>query len=104
MIVGAARGFNAPFGRGARAAKLWFNGGMMTQRTRKLVGAVALLVFLSVYALLAMLAAVVLQVNGSRIAELVYYVVAGLAWVVPAGLLITWMQRPDPAAPGDGGR
>lgn len=74
----------------------------MTQRTRKLVGAVALLVFLSVYALLAMLAAVVLQVNGSRVVELVYYVVAGLLWVIPAGLLVTWMQRPD--APPDGTR
>lgn len=76
-------------------------GAMMTQRKRKLVGAVVLLVFLSLYALLAMLAAVVLQVNGSRVVELAYYIVAGLAWVVPAGLLVTWMQRPDPA-PGDG--
>lgn len=68
----------------------------MSIRTRKLVGAVALLIFLAVYALLAMLVAVVLEVNGSRIAQLVYYPVAGLLWVLPAGWLIKWMQQPSP--------
>ncbi|MHA1133725.1 MAG: DUF2842 domain-containing protein [Alphaproteobacteria bacterium] len=24
-----------------------------------------------------------------------YFLVAGLLWVIPAGLLIRWMQRPD---------
>lgn len=67
----------------------------MTLRTRKLIGAVALLVFLAVYALAAMLVAVALQVNGSKTAELVYYAVAGLLWVLPAMWLVRWMQRPD---------
>jgi hypothetical protein len=26
-----------------------------------------------------------------------YYVVAGLGWVIPAGLLISWMEKPDRA-------
>lgn len=67
----------------------------MTQRTRKLVGTILLLAFLAVYALAAMLVAVALQVNASKTVELAYYVVAGLLWVLPAGLLVTWMQRPD---------
>jgi peptidoglycan/LPS O-acetylase OafA/YrhL len=67
----------------------------MTPRTRKLAGTIVLLIFLSVYALIAMLVAVVLQVNASKTVELIYYVVAGLLWVLPAGALITWMQRPD---------
>ncbi len=62
---------------------------------RKLAGTVALLAFLSVYALLAMAAAIVLQVNASKAVELAYYVVAGLAWVIPAGVIVKWMQRPD---------
>jgi peptidoglycan/LPS O-acetylase OafA/YrhL len=66
----------------------------MTPRTRKLAGTIVLLLFLSVYALIAMLVAVVLQVNASKTVELIYYVVAGLLWVLPAGALITWMQRP----------
>ena len=64
-------------------------------RTRKLVGAIGLLVFLAIYALLAMLVAVTLQVNASKLVELIYYVVAGLAWTIPAGAIIWWMQQPD---------
>ncbi|MGE0023167.1 MAG: DUF2842 domain-containing protein [Hyphomicrobium sp.] len=67
----------------------------MTLRTRKLVGAIALIVFLAVYALAAMLAAVVLQVSGSKLVELIYYPVAGLLWLPPAMWLVRWMQRPD---------
>lgn len=67
----------------------------MTIRTRKLVGTLLLLVFLVLYALMAMLAAVVLQVRDSWIIELAYYAIAGLAWVIPAGLLIRWMAQPD---------
>ena len=67
----------------------------MTIRTRKLVGAIALIVFLAVYALIAMMAAIVLQVNANKVVELIYYPVAGLLWVLPAMWLIKWMQRPD---------
>jgi hypothetical protein len=31
----------------------------------------------------------------SKFAELGYYAVAGLLWALPAGWLISWMQRPD---------
>lgn len=65
----------------------------MTARTRKLAGTLALLAFLTIYALLAMAAAIVLQVNASKAVELLYYVVAGLLWVLPAGALIKWMQK-----------
>jgi hypothetical protein len=65
----------------------------MTPRSRKLIGTIMLLIFLSVYALLAMVAAVILQVNASKVVELLYYVIAGLLWVLPAGWLIKWMQK-----------
>lgn len=68
----------------------------MNMRMRKLLGTVVLLLFLTAYALVAMLVAVALQVNASKLVELLYYVVAGLLWVIPAGVLIRWMQRPDP--------
>jgi peptidoglycan/LPS O-acetylase OafA/YrhL len=66
----------------------------VTPSTRKLVGTIALLLFLAVYALAAMMAAIVLQVSASKTVEVAYYAVAGLLWVLPAGLLVTWMQRP----------
>lgn len=65
----------------------------LTMRTRKLVGTVLLLGFVALYALAAMAAAIVLQVNASKTAELAYYVLAGLLWVIPAGWLVKWMQR-----------
>ena len=70
----------------------------MTIRTRKLIGTVVLLAFLACYAFIAMLVAVVLEVKSSKIGELAFYVVGGLAWVVPAAWLVRWMQRPDEPA------
>jgi len=68
----------------------------MTQRKRKFIGTVALLALIAVYALLALAVAIVLQVrDANKIVELIYYVVAGLLWVLPAAWLISWMQRPD---------
>lgn len=68
----------------------------MTQRQRKFLGTIALLLLIAVYALAAMGVAIVLQVhNVSKVVELLYYVIAGLLWVLPAGLLISWMQKPD---------
>ena len=69
----------------------------MTPRIRKLVGTIALLAFIVVYALVAMAVAMLLQVGSSKLAELVYYVVAGLAWTGPAAWLIHWMYRKDGA-------
>jgi len=65
-------------------------------RTRKLVGTVALLVLITVYSLAVVTVAIVMQIqNASKVAELVFYVVAGTLWVIPAGALIWWMQRPN---------
>ncbi len=66
----------------------------MTPRTRKLVGTIALIVMITVYAFAALAVAVVLQVsNINKAGELAFYVIAGLLWVLPAGILIMWMQK-----------
>lgn len=67
----------------------------MNIRTRKLIGTIVLLVFIAIYALLVMAVAIVLQVNASKWAELAFYIIGGLAWVIPAALLVRWMVRPD---------
>ena len=63
----------------------------MPIRTRKLIGTVALLVLVSVWGLLAMALAqsVLTDING--LVAAIYYVVAGLGWVLPAMPLISWM-------------
>lgn len=66
----------------------------MTIRTRKLIGTVGLLLIVSVWALLAMALAqsALTDINGFVAA--IYYVVAGLGWVLPAMPLIRWMSQP----------
>lgn len=67
----------------------------MSIRTRKLVGTVALLALVIIWGLLAMaLAQSVLTDINSWIAA-IYYVVAGLGWVLPAMPLISWMAKPE---------
>ena len=66
----------------------------MPPRTRKLLGAILLLIVIAIYSLLAMAAAIILQINeANKTVELVYYVAAGLLWVLPAGWIIKWMQK-----------
>ena len=69
----------------------------MSIRARKFVGTIALLVLVMAWALLAMALAqsVLTDINGFVAA--IYYIVAGLGWVLPAMHLISWMARPDRA-------
>lgn len=70
----------------------------MPARTRKLVGTVLLLVVLMVYALLVMVVAAAVLPGGGKIVELIFYAVAGIAWVLPAGYLVRWMYAAPPEA------
>ena len=67
----------------------------MPIRTRKLIGAVALLLLVCVWALLAMALAQSILTDISGFVAALYYVVAGLGWVLPAMPLISWMSRAD---------
>ena len=65
----------------------------MDQRMRKLIGTLVTVAFLTVYAFAAMVLAVRLLPGTGGFAQLAFYVVAGLLWIVPVGALIAWMQR-----------
>jgi hypothetical protein len=67
----------------------------MPARARKLIGTIALLGLVCIWALLAMALAqsVLTDINGFVAA--IFYVVAGLGWVLPAMPLIAWMARPE---------
>ena len=69
----------------------------MSIRTRKLIGTVALLLLVSVWGLVAMALAQSVLTNINGMVAAIYYVVAGLGWVLPAMPLISWMARPDRA-------
>jgi hypothetical protein len=61
-------------------------------RWRHAVGILVLVVGLVVYALAAMLAGAALT-PAHWLVELVFYVAAGLAWLLPAKALLRWMAR-----------
>jgi hypothetical protein len=66
----------------------------MPDRLRKLIGSIILVTFVIIYALTVMTIAAVKLPGTSALAQLAFYLVTGLAWVIPAGALIYWMQRP----------
>ena len=65
----------------------------MPQRVRKLVGTVILVAFVIFYALAAMTIGAARLPGMSGATQFLYYLVAGLAWVIPAGVLIAWDWR-----------
>jgi hypothetical protein len=66
----------------------------MAPRTRKFIGTFALFALVMCWALIAMALAqsVLTSING--LVAVIYYVVAGLGWVIPAMPLVKWMAQP----------
>jgi hypothetical protein len=62
-------------------------------RTKKLIGAIVTLLWLPVYALLAMALGLRVLPHAGGILQFLYYAVAGMAWIVPIGLMLPWMSR-----------
>jgi len=65
----------------------------MPIRVRKFIGAVALFVLVTVWALLAMALAQAPLIHDNALASIAYYVIAGMGWVLPAIPIVTWMSR-----------
>jgi regulator of protease activity HflC (stomatin/prohibitin superfamily) len=66
----------------------------MHVRTRKLLGTIVLLLFLAVYATAAAVIGSGRITLAPQWAQFAFFLAAGLLWVIPAGLLVRWMQRP----------
>lgn len=67
----------------------------MRIRTRKFIGAIGLVALVMFWPLLTLALG---HSNLSRFyapAQLIFFLVFGLIWLVPAAYLIRWMQRPD---------
>ena len=69
----------------------------MPVRLRKFIGAILLITLVVTWALVAMALAQAPMIKANGVIEVIYYVVAGLAWVLPAMPLVRWMVRPDRA-------
>lgn len=63
----------------------------MPERLRKFIGMIALVTLVVVYAGIA----ITIPIQGiPGYLQAIYYVVVGLAWVIPAAGIIAWMQWP----------
>jgi hypothetical protein len=67
----------------------------MPRRLRKLIGAIVMIAFVFVYALVAMALADSRISESNEIVRAAAYAVLGLAWILPMLPLIRWMERPD---------
>ena len=68
---------------------------VMTMRTRKFFGTIALLLLALVWSLAGMAAAQMPWLADSGLLQAIFYVVAGMGWVLPAMPIVSWMLRPD---------
>ncbi|MFV2092122.1 MAG: DUF2842 domain-containing protein [Hyphomicrobiales bacterium] len=71
----------------------------MQIRSRKFIGTLLLLAYVFVYALVAMVLGSVIVPRTPVWVHVIFFVIAGLVWILPAMLMIRWMQRQDPSAP-----
>jgi hypothetical protein len=65
----------------------------LRSRTKKLIATLALLVWLPVYAFVAMRVGVSVLPGAGPFLTLVYYALAGTVWILPVGLMLPWMHR-----------
>eukprot|EP01037_Dinobryon_pediforme_P006468 gene6468-6537_t len=69
----------------------------MSRRTRKFIGTIIIILFVCFYALMAMALAQARFIQQSPgFVQSLYYVIIGIAWVVPMLPLIAWMERKQP--------
>lgn len=68
----------------------------MNPRIRKLIGAIVLLIFIPIWAVVTVTFAVARLPETSILTHTLYFAIMGILWVVPAGLVIRWMLRPRP--------
>ena len=66
----------------------------MPVRLKKLIGTVLIVALVVIYALLATTIATYRLADAAWYVHLLYFLVTGVLWVVPAMFIIRWMERP----------
>jgi hypothetical protein len=65
----------------------------MSPRIKKLIGALVLLIWLPIYALVASGIGVRVLPHAHWLVAILYYALAGTLWIIPIGLMLPWMHR-----------
>lgn len=66
----------------------------MPVRLKKLIGTVLLIVIVILYAIVATAIASATLANASGWVQLLYFLLTGLVWILPAMVIIKWMETP----------
>jgi hypothetical protein len=66
---------------------------VLSPRLKKLIGTIGILVWLPVYALVAMRVGVAVLPSAGAFITFLYYALAGTIWIIPVGLMLPWMHR-----------
>lgn len=66
----------------------------MPVRLKKLIGTILLVLLVIVYAIIATIVAVAQLAESGPLVHLAYFLFTGFLWVLPAMLLIKWMNTP----------
>ncbi len=69
----------------------------MPVRLKKLIGTILIVALVVVYAVVATMVAVATLAEAAWWAHLLYFLLTGVLWVVPAMFIIGWMERPPKA-------
>ena len=66
----------------------------MPTRLRKLIGTIAIIVLVIIYAMLATTVAVATLAFSLWYIHFAYFLISGLLWILPTMLIIKWMEGP----------
>lgn len=66
----------------------------MPLRLRKLIGTLAIIILVLVYALVAVTIASIKLAEAPWWGHLIYFVFSGVLWILPAMGIIKWMEKP----------
>lgn len=67
----------------------------MNQRNRKLIGAFLLVGSIALWSALATAIYLLLPVGLPGLVLILFFILAGMGWLLPAMAIIRWMARPD---------
>lgn len=67
----------------------------MPPRLRKLIGTILIIILVLVYALVATTIASLTLATSPWWVHMLYFLFTGLLWILPAMLIIKWMEKPS---------
>ena len=67
----------------------------MTQSRRKFLGVILTLLLIAVWCVIATSVYLLIPPGAPGLLLVLYFAIAGLAWMFPAGVIIKWMSKPE---------